>query len=93
MTVQGQVLKIAFTKGDEATQPGGVILRKIRDEFVAHHFNRKPGSLEPLEFFWGHYHSTEQGGNGAFAAKLAAVQPFVITKAQILNEETRHAGL
>lgn len=83
----GEVLKIAFTRGDHATQPGGVILRKLRGEYVAHHFNRDKGSFLPREFFWGGYYSTEADGNAAFAAKLGGVMPMVCTKADILNEE------
>lgn len=86
-TLNGKVLKIVWTKGDHATQPGGVILRELRGEYIAHHFNRDRGSIIPKEFFWGSYHSTEAGGNAAFAAKLERVQPFVVTKAKILGEK------
>lgn len=45
-----------LTRGDHMTQPGGVILRQKDDgEFVTHCFNRRPGTKEPTEFYWGHY--------------------------------------
>jgi hypothetical protein len=59
-----KTLKITYTRGDNATQPGGFILRERLDkdgntiEYVASNFNRDWGSKEPREFFWGHYHDT-----------------------------------
>jgi hypothetical protein len=86
MTIQGQVLKIAYTRGDRATKPGGIILRKIGEEFVAHHFSRNPGSLEPVEFFWGRYCNNSADGSAAFYAKLDRVMAETITKIQILHD-------
>lgn len=49
-------IQVAYTRGDRATQPGGIIIRqKDNGEFVVHNFNRAYGSLTPVEFFWGGY--------------------------------------
>lgn len=86
-SVRGKVLKIAWTRGDHSTLPGGVILRELNGEYVAHHFTRELGSLVPNSFFWGHYHSSMAAGSAAFAAKLEGVKGEVITKAKVLEEK------
>lgn len=52
-----QTLEIVFTRGDYATQPGGLILRydETRRQYVTHRFNRTAHTREPTEFYWGHY--------------------------------------
>lgn len=81
------VHKIAFTRGDHATLPGGVILREIRPgEFAAHHFSRDKGQLRPNAFFWGTYGSYEFAAR-AFNEKLRRVNAFQVTKAQILKDQ------
>jgi hypothetical protein len=70
-----KVLKIAYTRGDESTQPGGFILRERLDkdgnttEYIAHSFVRDPGSKEPREFFWGHYNSEYTKAHSAYLEK------------------------
>lgn len=86
--VPGEVLKVAFTKGDHATQPGGIVLRRMGPtEWVAHHFIRDKGSIVPKDFFWGRYCSNAVEGDAAFMAKWERVQHMLCTKAQIINEK------
>lgn len=63
--------RILFTRGDASTVPGGIILR-ARDEaprYLVHHFNREPGSSEPVSFFWGSYHDSYAEAVEAFCDK------------------------
>lgn len=82
-----KILRITYTRGDRATQPGGVILRQYDNgEYVAHHFNRKPRSTKPTEYFWGRYCSTEAKGIAAYESKLASVKHSIIPEADIAEE-------
>lgn len=47
-----QTLKIMFTRGDYATQPGGLILRydETRRQYSTHRFNRTAHTRDPKEF-------------------------------------------
>lgn len=82
-----KILRITYTRGDRATQPGGVILRQYDNgEFVAHHFTRAPRSTKPTSYFWGRYHHTESGGLRAFLEKENRVKREVITEADIAQE-------
>jgi hypothetical protein len=70
-----ETLRIRYTRGDHATEPGGIILRKVTRgedvEFVAHNFNRNRGSKEPREFYWGHYADSELAGLSSFSEKVS----------------------
>lgn len=82
-----KTLKIIYTRGDRGTQPGGVILRLYSNgEYVAHHFNRKPRSTKPTEYFWGRYCDNEAWGIEAFNAKVRGIKPFIIPEADITEE-------
>lgn len=78
-----EVLDVRYTRTDESTVPGGIILRKLIDrhgpgkhEYVAHHFTRKPGEREPQSYHWGHYHDTEEKGRASFAKKVSDASAF-----------------
>lgn len=64
-----KTIKIMFTRGDRATQPGGLILRynEAREEYVTHCFNRVPHTREPTEYYWGHYFHGEDAEARALA--------------------------
>lgn len=85
-----ETLRIAFTRGDAATQPGGVILRKKPDgELVTHRFNRLPHTRTPREFFWGHYYSPGNPGYEAraeqdFEERVAKLDSFLIEESVII---------
>lgn len=82
-----KVLRITYTRGDHATQPGGVILRQYDNgEFVAHHFVRAPRSTKPTKYFWGRYCNTEAKGIAAYESKLASVKHSIIAEADIAQE-------
>lgn len=85
-----KILKVAFTKGDASTLPGGIILRQMPDGmYCAHTFSRKPGTLDPIGYFWGSYHETEANAAAAFSEKHHRSGPSVVTKAWILNYEAK----
>lgn len=87
--MEGKVIKIAFTRGDHATLPGGIILRELREgEFAAHHFSRGKGKLTPDAFFWGTYGS-QSFCNEAFKRKLEGVKDFEVTKRWVLYDEVK----
>lgn len=55
-----KTLDIMFTRADRGTQPGGVILRQQSDgTYVTHRFNRIPHTRGAIEFFWGHYFTSD----------------------------------
>lgn len=64
-------LKIMFTRGDRATQPGGLILRRCDNtgKLVTHRFNRDLNSTQPREFYWGHYFDPSNPGYEARASR------------------------
>lgn len=83
-----EIVKIMFTKGDHATQPGGVILRKQDDGgFVTHRFNRIPHTRTPREFFWGHYFSGPDAEERAiidYEARVRMVENFAISEGELI---------
>ena len=81
-------LEIAFTRGDHSTLPGGVILRYLNGQYVAHHFSRQPGSSKPDAFFWGNYCDTLQKARQAYRSKLSRVMDEIISPEQIAKELT-----
>lgn len=82
-----KILKITYTRGDAATQPGGVILRQYENgEYVAHNFNRSHRSTKPTEYFWGRYCNTEAKGIAVYESKVAAVRHSITTEADIAEE-------
>lgn len=92
-------LKIMFTRGDYATQPGGLILRRCDDtgKLITHRFNRELNSTEPREFYWGHYFSPDNPGYEAraeadYQERCERCIDFEIPEADIINQrETTNA--
>lgn len=78
-----ETLRIRYTRGDHATQPGGIILR-VRTlgpadevEYITHTFNRAPGSREPTEYFWGRYFTDDMvAALMAFHEKVDSAKQF-----------------
>lgn len=83
---KNHTIEIAYTRGDHSTVPGGVILRYLDGNYVAHHFSREPGSTQPIAFFWGHYCSTMQKGRQAYRSKLDRVSHELTTLDEIAKE-------
>ena len=86
-------LKIMYTRGDRATQPGGLILRRCEDtgKLVTHRFNRDLNSTKPREFYWGHYFDPSNPGYEArahadYQSRYETCQPFEIAEADIPEE-------
>lgn len=50
-------LTVRFTRPDDFTQPGGIIIREREEEprYLVHNFSRDRGAREPNCFFWGAY--------------------------------------
>lgn len=87
-----QTLKIVFTRGDYATQPGGLILRydEDRKQYVTHRFNRTPHTREPREFYWGHYFTERKDrdalaeANADFVKRWKDCEAYEITEAELI---------
>lgn len=78
--------RTTYTKGDQATQPGGVCLRHLRgDKWAAYHFTRNPGEHSPKSYFWGRYGNFENA-LAAYNEKVKRVQGFVVTADDILTK-------
>lgn len=61
MTGKNETLRVRYTRGDHATNPGGVVLRRFVDgSYATHLFNRQYGSREPEGFYWGHYFGADR---------------------------------
>jgi hypothetical protein len=72
-----KTLRVRLTRPDHATTPAGIIMRVAEDrfgpgehEYMVHNFSRKHGSQVPTDFFWGHYHNTEEKALAAFNEKV-----------------------
>lgn len=80
-----KTLDIMFTRGDAATQPGGIILRQKPDgEYVTHCFNRLAHTRDPKEFFWGHYFLDEAAARADFAKRVSDNRQPTITEGEII---------
>lgn len=87
-----QTLKIMFTRGDYATQPGGLILRydETRRQYSTHRFNRTAHTRDPKEFFWGHYFLEDNGPDAKqkaeadFEERAAACRQYEITEGELI---------
>lgn len=80
-----QTIKLMFTKGDHATQPGGLILRKTPEgSYVTHRFNRVAHTRTPTEYFWGHYHDTEAAALKDYYERAAGIAAFEIHEADLI---------
>lgn len=71
-----KTLKVRYTRGDEMTMPGGIILREKEHgdgekEYIVHNFSRAPGHKEPSSFFWGRYLFDLNKAESAFNEKVA----------------------
>lgn len=84
-----ETVDIIFTKGDHATQPGGLILRRDPEtgEWVTHRFNRTPHTRSPREFYWGHYFNgddAEERARKDFAERKRNLQDPIISEAELI---------
>lgn len=64
-----KTLAVVFTRGDDMTQPGGIVLAKTGDGYAVHNFNRKRGELEIKERYWGSYPGTQERALEVFNEK------------------------
>ena len=81
--------ELMFTRGDYATQPGGIILRERKGQWIVHRFNRKAHTRTPTEYFWGHYFNGEDAETRAradFARVCREAGPFKIAEGVIIAE-------
>ena len=78
---------IVFTRGDHATQSGGLILRRDGGEWITHRFNRLPHTRTPTEFYWGHYFhgdDAEKRARADFVARKNNLGEQIIEEAELI---------
>jgi len=83
-----ETVEICYTRGDHATQPGGLILRRDESgEYVTHRFNRLPHTRTPREFYWGHYFSgpdAEEKARKDYAKRKSELQDPLVEEGELV---------